>query len=309
MDVAGVDEVMTMAATWGITGPAFLGLWLLLAVVTLVLPHLARATAGRRPPGRDPDLTLTPAQLGVLAGGDDRAAAASIAGLLESGRLRADDSRRLCTVVGPVRPEDDPQLSDLDVRVLRDATTPRAASALVATVRHAPEIGELGEQLVARGLLHDPAAIRRRVRRAWIPFGLVVVLGIARLAAGLGRGASVGFLVALLVVVGVVALVTRPRSLRVLTPRGRATLDAARAGARQVRRPVTAGPPGVAPWLGAGALLVAVGGFAAFPDPALAALLVPPVAFGGGGGDGGGGDGGSSCGSCGSGCGGGGCGG
>ncbi|MCD2190890.1 TIGR04222 domain-containing membrane protein [Actinomycetospora soli] len=297
-----------MAPTWGISGPAFLGLWLVLAVVTLVLPHVARATAGRRPPGREPDLTLTPAQLGVLAGGEDRAAAASIAGLLESGRLRADDSRRLCTVVGPVRPEDDPQLSDLDVRVLRDATTPRAASALVATVRHAPEVGELGEQLVARGLLHDPAAVRRRLRRAWIPFGLVVVLGLARLAAGLGRGASVGFLMALLVVVGVVALVSRPRSLRVLTPRGQATLDAARASARQVRPPVAAGPPGVAPWLGAGALLVAVGGFAAFPDPALAALLVPPVAFGGGGG---GGDVGSSCGgsSCGSSCGGGGCGG
>lgn len=299
------DEVTTMAPTWGITGPAFLGLWVLLAVAALVLPHVARATAGRRPPGRDPDLTLTPAQVGVLAGGDDRAAAASIAGLLENGRLRADDSRRLCTVVGPVAPEDDPQLSDLDVRVLRDAATPRAAAALVATVRHAPEVGELTEQLVARGLLVDPAIVGRRVRRAWIPFGLVVVLGLARLAAGLGHGAAIGFLAALLVVLGVVALVTRPRSRRVLTPRGRATLAAARAGAGEVRRPVPAGPAGVAPWLGAGALLVAVGGFAAFPDPALAALLVPPATFGGGG------EVGYSCGgsSCGSSCGGGGCGG
>ncbi|MBE7163503.1 MAG: hypothetical protein INR72_19865, partial [Williamsia herbipolensis] len=106
-----------MAPTWGISGPAFLGLWVLLAFMTLLLPHLARATVRGRPPGgREPDLTLTPPQLGALAAGDDRAVAASVAGLLESGRLRVDDSRRLGTVVGPVRPEDDPHLSDLDVR-------------------------------------------------------------------------------------------------------------------------------------------------------------------------------------------------
>lgn len=291
-----------MAPTWGIPGPAFLALWLLLAAATIVLPHLARSTAGRRPPGRGPDRTLTPPQLGVLAGGEDRAVAASVAGLLEHGRLRVDDSRRLCTVVGPVRPEDDPQLSDLDVRVLRDAATPRTANALVAAARRADEVGELTGQLVARGLLHDPAAIRARVHRAWLPFGLVVVLGLARLAAGLGRGASIGFLVALMVIAGVVALVTRPRSMRVVTPRGRATLDAARASAHEARRAV--GAPGSAPRLGGAALAVAVGGFAAFPDPALAGLLVPPVALGGGGG---GFDGGSSCGS--SSCGGGGCGG
>ena len=280
-----------MAPTWGIPGPLFLLLWFPLVVLTAFLPRIAVVTA-RWGPREAPDLTLSPQQLGALVAGGDRVAAASVAGLLEQGRLRMDGSRRLATVVGPVRPEDDPGLSDVDVEVLNRAHSPRTAAWLVSGVRWSTVVAEVDEQLVARGLLRDPAAMRRRARWALLPFGLVMVLGLARLGAGMGRSASVGFLIPLLVLAAFVAVVAHPRAraLRVVTPRGRATVDAARA---HVRRARSAGP-----MLGAAALLVAIGGFAAFPDPALAGLLTPALVGGGGSGGSDGGswsDSGSSC--------------
>ena len=272
-----------MAPTWGIPGPLFLLLWFPLVVLTAFVPRLA-LVAARGGPREAPDPTVTPQQLGALVAGGDRVAAASVAGLLERGRLRMDGSRRLATVVGPVRPEDDPGLSDVDVEVLNRAHSPRTAAWLVAGVRSSAVVAEIDEQLVARGLLRDPAAMRRRARWALLPFGLVMVLGLARLGSGLGRSASVGFLIPLLVVAAFVAVVAHPRAraLRVVTPRGRATVDDARAHAWRAR---SAGP-----LLGGAALLVAIGGFAAFPDPELAGLLTPALV---GGGSSGGSDGGS----------------
>jgi uncharacterized protein (TIGR04222 family) len=297
-----VNGTIAMTATWGIPGPLFLALWIPLAVVTLLVPRLVLITA-RWGPSAPPDQTLTPEQLGALTGGPDRAVAASVAGLVESGRLRVDDGRRLTAVVADGRPapEDDPALSDLDVAVLRSAGSPTTSRQVIGSIDNWFRANDLDEQLVARGLLRDPAQMRARVRLAWIPFGLVVVLALARLAAGIGRGASISFLVTVLVFAGLAALWAkpRPRSFRVLTPAGRATLAAAREFARQaVRAPVSApGAPsyGTAMVVGAG-VIVALGGLAAFPDPAMAALLVPPGLAGGGGFDGG-----SSCGSsCGS---------
>lgn len=293
-----------MGPTWGVPGPLFLLLWFPPVVVAAFLPRLA-LVAARWGPREEPDPTVTPQQLGALVAGPDRLVAASVAGLLEQGRLRMDGSRRLATVVGPVRPEDDPGLSDVDVEVLNRAHSPRTAGWLVSGARSSAVVAEVDGQLVARGLLRDPAEMRRRARWALLPFGLLMVLGLARLGSGLGRSASVGFLVPLLVVAAFVAVAAHPRARarRVVTPRGRATVDAARAHVRRVR---SAGPTAAGPVLGGAALLVAIGGFAAFPDPELAGLLTPALVGGGGGYDGGSSCSSSSCSSSSSSCGGGG---
>src|ERR1700755_2229637 len=114
-----------MTPTWGIPGSLFIVVWLVLALTTLALPRLA-LVAARWGPAAPPDPTVTPAQLGALVDGTRRAVAASVAALVESGRLRVDDGRKVCAVVadGRPRPEDDPALSDLDVAVLRSAESP-----------------------------------------------------------------------------------------------------------------------------------------------------------------------------------------
>jgi uncharacterized protein (TIGR04222 family) len=172
--------------------------------------------------GAPPDHTLTAPQLGALAGGTDQAVAASVAGLVESGRLRVDDDRRICAVVtdGRPRPEDDPGLSDLDVAVLRSAGSPREIRAVVSDDGPFGLAEDFDDQLVARGLLRDPARMRARARLAWIPFGLVLLLGIARLAAGLGHGASISFLVIVLAVALFVAGTGAGRSRPGSTPGG-----------------------------------------------------------------------------------------
>ncbi|MEJ2886265.1 TIGR04222 domain-containing membrane protein [Actinomycetospora aeridis] len=299
-----------MGNTWGISGPAFLGIYALLLVASaLVAPVLVRRLDWRvaRRDGEAPAPDATVEDLALLAGGPARLVQAAIARLVEGGVLRVGRDRHL-TVTGRA------PIGELDEDVVDAvASTPTGVTPMGVTMRMrgAASIRDLREASRRRGLFHDPAAVARCRTVAFVVVGLVVVLGLARLAAGIARGASIVFLVILvLVAVGVVltvAVVPKDRP----TLRGRATVAAARA---TTYRPVFASDRAWGP-VAAGALgvagLVAVGGFAMYPNDELSGLLAGPSMSGGGGYDGGGSDGGSSCGgssSCGGG-GGGGCGG
>jgi hypothetical protein len=63
-----VNGTIAVSPTWGIPGPLFLLVWIPLAIVTLLLPRLV-LVAARWGPSGPPDGTLTPEQLGALAGG------------------------------------------------------------------------------------------------------------------------------------------------------------------------------------------------------------------------------------------------
>lgn len=289
-----------MTDTWGISGGAFLALDVLalLAVVglsVLLSRDLDRAaTTGDRPVG-DPDVE----ELALLAGGRVRVVQTAVARLVDAGVLRVARDRELTATGAPPRGELDTAVAAAVVARPRGATT----ATVVSDVREHPVFPALEKAAVARGLVHPPAAVRARRRLVALVLLALAAVGVARIAAGLAHGRPVAFLVVLVVITVVAAGVTAAASSLRPTPRGTATLRAARtglgAGAGRAPSSTVAGVGGVA-------ALVAVGGFAMYPDQEISSLLAAP-AGGGSGGDAGG----SSCGgsSCGGGCGGGGCGG
>lgn len=290
-----------MGDTWGVPGPVFLGVYVLLLLgagltAPLMLRALDRRAARDGGEASAPDVTVE--DLALLAGGPARLVHAAIARLLEGGVLRVGRDRHLTSTGRPA-------IGELDEAVVDAvAATPAGATptATVMRMRGAPVVGDLEAAARRRGLFHDPAAVARRKNIALAVIGVVGVLGLARLAAGIARSAPVVLLVVLLVLTVCVAFSVLLFATRRPTPKGRATLFAARStlhrpafATDRARGPVAAGTLGVAG-------LVAVGGFALYPDEELAGLLAAPT---GGGGGGGGFVGGSSC-SSGSSCGGGG---
>jgi uncharacterized protein (TIGR04222 family) len=299
-DRIALPEVV-VGDTWGIPGPVFLGLFVVLAVVAWLVGPLARWSLDRRAARAAGGARVTPSveELALLAGGRKRLIETAIARLVDGGVLRISHQRHLT-------PTGRPPVGDLDEAVVGAVESHPAMSTngVLLRVHHGAAVRAIEDGARAKGLLHDPAAVRRSKHLAVGALGLVELLGVLRLAAGIARGASVAFLVVLIVLVGVLTLVTLVAvPLHRPTPRGRETLARHRsptmAPAGGVSGTATAGAFGVAG-------LVALGGFAMFPDPQVASLLAAP-SFGGGGSDSGGSDsGGDSGSSCGSSCGGGG---
>lgn len=296
-----------MGNTWGISGLAFLGIYgvLLVAcacVAPILLGRLDRRVARTDGDGPAPDATVE--DLALVAGGPVRLVQAAVARLLEAGLLRIGRDRRL-TATGR------PPIGELDADVVDAvASTPAGVtpSGVAMRMRGAASVRDLEVAAQRRGLLHDPAAVARCKNVAWLVVGLVVVLGLVRLAAGVARGTPVVFLVILVVFAVGVAVTIAGFSTRRPTRKGRATVAAARS---TTYRPAFATDRSWGPVAG-GALgvagLVAVGGLAMYPDEEIAGLLAMPSGGGGGGYDGGGSScgGSSSCGGGGGGCGGGG---
>jgi uncharacterized protein (TIGR04222 family) len=299
-----------MATTWGISSALFLEVYAGLCLVAAIAAAMAR----RDPPGdrvgrNDPLPELGPYKLAMLSGGPQLAITAAAAKLHDDGLLRhgADDST-------------------LEVSGALPAGADRLERAVFETVRHEPGItaralraevagGEdvrwLSEDLTRAGLLDE--ARSRPLVWVWLAGGLLLVLGGARIAAGLANDAAVGGLVGIVAVVawGTVRLGARRMP---ATKRGREILKRHRSARSELRRSPASGETAMAAALfGGGALWLA--------EPAFASALdVPREAAGrngwnaGSGGCSSGGCGGASCGSGGSdggggGCGGGGCGG
>ncbi|MGW6335348.1 TIGR04222 domain-containing membrane protein [Nocardia rhamnosiphila] len=303
---SAAESPLFAGETWGVSGPAFLLLYLPIAVVAVVigwrLRHRIVHTPAPAPPGE-----LTAPELGLLTS-DRRAVMASVA--LLRGHDLIDAGGSPVGVAAPVA-------LDPFTLAVRDRLGESKVGITLMTARLRPELDRMRKTLAERGYLAD-RRYTRQLREAALPILVVGLFGVARLVTGLVNGKPVLFLLFVLIALGIAGWrVAAPVR---LTPAGRAALAEAADGNRYLR-PVnspsyqTYGP-------GAAGLAVALFGVQALVllDPALNTAMSGYSADGlsGGGsaagdsGGAGGCGGGSSCGGgsgCGGGCGGGGCGG
>jgi uncharacterized protein (TIGR04222 family) len=303
--------------TWGIAGPAFLQIYLVLAVAALLLGVLMRSRTLR---GGDGDASRpNPVEVAYLNRGDSLAVQTAVAGLRAAGAVDAAPGGTM-VAVGPFPAG----AGDLDYAVHSALATPRRLGDLLREPGLTNALHRMRDRLTDAGLMVSPDQ-RRDARLAGAPLFIVLAVGIARLMAGLAGHKAVGLLVFLdiLTLVACVRLMVVPR----LTRAGRRLLTRLRTGNGHLEPRLA---PSWATYGPTGAMLgVALFGTAALwaSDPAFATGAgIPPVTSGGAGsfwsgsggasGDGGGSScsGGNSCGggsSCGGGggCGGGGCGG
>jgi uncharacterized protein (TIGR04222 family) len=288
--------------TWGISGPQFLLLYVALFAVTVPVVVLARRRALAGPPRAAVPARLDPYEAAFLNGGSGLVATTAVTSLLRDGVLTSTSrrGRRVRLGVGAAPPAEAHPVEWATYQLVA-AQPDRTLAEVRAALGREPAVAAVRERLRLGGLAPTPEQ-RARYRAAGLWFAPLVVLGVARAAAGSANGRPVGFLVALLAVTVAVAVVA---ALRVpdATELGRRTLGRLRAETR--RPPVGASPAelGMATALfGAGVL------WAADVETALAldvetalALRVPRehgAHLGGVGGEGGGGScgGGGGCG-------------
>jgi uncharacterized protein (TIGR04222 family) len=289
--------------TWGISGPRFLLLYLVLLAVTVLGVVLARRRAlaadGAAVPAR-----LDPYEAAELNGGGFLVATTAVSGLLRKGSLTSSSRRRNqpARLVAATAPGPGAHPVEWAVYQQVAASPNRRLKDVQAALEQAPALAAVRERLQLGRLAPTPEQ-RARCRAAVLWFLPLLALGVARVAAGSANGRPVGFLVTLLIATVVVAAAF----LRVpnATDLGRRTLLELRAANP---RPTAGASPAQ---LSMGTALFGAGVlWAADTDTALLlSIRREHGAFGGewGGGGGDGGGGGGGCG--GGGCGGGGCGG
>lgn len=298
--------------TWGISGPVFLLVYILLAAAVAVIVRRTRRALADVPTTRPVDrLAERPYDVAYLNGGTDLALCAALSAMHRSETIT---SAGRGTVVAAQRP--DPRADELERAVHHAAVVPVPRRQLAVAGAVASALHRIESRLVDAGLLLTVER-RCRIRRAsgWV-FALAA-LGVARIVDGVANDRPVGFLVALVlatVVVGVVLSRSAPRRTRA----GDGALHRL-ADEHHALSPAT-GPDWAVYGPAGAALAVGVFGVGALwaADPAFAGeLALQRAAAGSGaatysggdsGGDSGGGSSGSSCGG-GGGCGGGGCGG
>jgi uncharacterized protein (TIGR04222 family) len=306
---------MTLAATadtWGISGPAFLVAYLLIAAAVWVATFRARRSLAD-PQATSPvaDVTARPHDVAYLNGGAELA----VYSALSSMHLRGTITSARGTVQAAGRL--DPGADDLERAI---HFTARVAMQRKRLQFHRPVLVALAvieKRLVTAGLLLSEEQ-RLRIRRVGSWMLAVAGLGLVRLLAGVAEAKPVGYLLLALVMVTAVAAVQLARAPR-RTRLGDRTLAALRSEHHGLSPEVKPdwsvyGPAGAA-------LGIGIFGMDALwaSDPAFAdELAAQRVAAGGSSGDGGsgfssyggGGDsGGGGGGGCGGGGGGGGCGG
>jgi uncharacterized protein (TIGR04222 family) len=299
------------ADTWGISGPDFLLGYAGLAVLATgyCLVRRRALTAG---PDRPPvtDWSRRPHDLAYLNGGADLAVYSALSAMHLRGTVVSERGR--VSAVGTL----DRRPDDLERAIHRGAAKTVHRNRLPGQHAVCTALGAAHKRLVADGLLLSDQQ-RSRIRRGALAVVAVAALGLVRLLAGMAEARPVGYLVALLagvVVVAVGLLVAVPRRTRL----GAATL--ARLRAEEHLLSPSLRPDWTAHGPEAAALAVGLFGMSALwaSDPAFAEeLAVAKAAGASGGGDGGGwgvsswssGDGGGGDSGGGSSCGGGGCGG
>lgn len=195
--------------TWGIPGPLFLKLYLMVAAVAVVgtLLHRRRTTAG---PPTPPGPTSSPQQVAYLNGGDQLAVWSALGGLRAAGAIDVRPDRRLIAA-GPTPTG----VTPLDHAIRHAARQPVAARKLGRDSGVARALEQLRLGLEQRGLLIDADGVRA-LRRGRNLLLALLALGVVRLVAGLINGRPVGWLLLALAGLGVAfALLARtPRRTR-----------------------------------------------------------------------------------------------
>jgi uncharacterized protein (TIGR04222 family) len=300
------------ADTWGISGPTFLLAYLVLAVAVWIAgTQTRRMLADPRATGPAADVTAHPHDVAYLNGGAELA----VYSALSSMHLRGTITSSHGTVQSAGRL--DPGTDGLERAIHFTARGQVRRSRLPFHRPVTTALSEIEKRLVGGGLLLSEEQ-RLRIRRVGVWMLAVAVLGLVRVLAGVAEAKPVGFLVAALIVVALVAVVQFARAPR-RTRRGDRALAALRTEHHLLSPDVKPdwsihGPAGAA--LGVG--IFGMGALWA-SDPAFAdELAAQRVAAGSSGGDGGaglssygadsgggsGGDGGGGGGGCGGGCGG-----
>ncbi|MEJ2853030.1 MULTISPECIES: TIGR04222 domain-containing membrane protein [unclassified Saccharothrix] len=239
-----------MERPWGLSGPEFLELYWIALALSLAFAIVVRVRLrGKRVSVPAGPLGLY--DLAYLTGGPRRVVEASVANLIESGKLRPARD-------GAVRVVGDPVADDaVDQAVLTDVARyrNRTMSLLFTAVSEQDAPRGLGRALAERGYLVPPEEVKRRYRLGVVPLVLLIAVGLVRWVNGLAIGAPVGWLTLQLVLSGIlVGLLLRVDGFR-RTTRGSRAVARARAGE-------STGGPGVQ---------VALDGFAHHPDSPLAA--------------------------------------
>lgn len=296
-----------MDDTWGIPGPTFLAIYAILLVLPLIVALLwtIAVKVGRKTPraavsGPQP----TTYELAYLAGGPDRVVDTAIATLVDRGTLRVSSAKELqLTGAEPADP--------IERAVAKSAKPGHKSTTrgIRDRLRMSGPMQALAKDLEARGLVvADRTPQIRQV--AFVLYLAVLVLGVARLIAGISSDRPVGFLIPLLISAAFATLIARALKNKRSGPRptseGSRVLHRAKSAHGRERKrgvptgQVVGGAAGGAV-LGGAAVAVALGGLAFYPDEELSAALIPPPVSGGfGGGSSGGGSscsssGGSSC--------------
>jgi len=269
--------------TWGISGSAFLAIFAALFAATWVFVRWRRERimSTTEVPGGVP--TLGSYEAAMLCGGGKLVLAVAASRLKERGLVSLNSSGKRVVVTGELQPDDD-EVEACVYASIKDASLP--ASKLLDQKRAQPVLAPIRARLRDLGLMPTEEQITR-MRREVLWFAPVIVLGIARLVAGLHNHRPVGFLVVLLVAASFAALTRLAAPPR--TGAGDRALKALRA------RPSDVDPV-------ASTAALAVTGMAALwtADAAFAGALGLTQSSGGsgfsGGGCGGGGCGGGGCG-------------
>ncbi|UJW31353.1 TIGR04222 domain-containing membrane protein [Saccharothrix sp. AJ9571] len=239
-----------MGDPWGLSGPAFLGIYAgcLLVPIAVLVAGLIRSHSPGGKAWRGP---LDLHQAAFLRGGPRRAGEVVLAGLLERGLLRADSSGTLHHTGGS-------GTNQLERHMIASVTgaAGRSARALVNNVCDSGAMRALRDDLIAKGLLVDEKRRRKVCVTALALFCAVLAFGLARFAVGVAGDFPVGYLTLMLgaAIGGVITT-------SILMTRGehQATKQGARA------RPV--GFPGAAG-------LVAQYGLSAYPDREIRTALL-----------------------------------
>lgn len=299
-----------MTAPWGLTGPQFLGVYLVTYLLALALMYAFRAVLTHAETAEidaaNPRPLLDPYETAYLAGGPARTVSAAIANLALSDRLLVSRGGTL-TVAAGVTPID-----EVDAAVADGVSaTPRRKTAIKRLRKH-PRVVAIGDRLRAQGLLLDSASTTVLRASVLLPCAVWVV-GVIRLINGIELHHKVLLLLVFLVATGLSTLVLVRAFLADAAHRPSPAGQLALQGMRN-RYESGADLTGPASDTGrtdtarrAQVVGVALLGFVALTDDDLRTSLLGSVGVAGGGGCGSG----SSCGGgCGGGCGGcGGCGG
>jgi uncharacterized protein (TIGR04222 family) len=196
------------AETWGISGPTFLLAYLVLAVAVWIAgTQTRRMLADPRTTGPAADVTAHPHDVAYLNGGAELAVYSALSSMHLRGTITS--SRGAVQSVGRL----DPGTDGLERAIHFTARGRVRRSRLPFHRPVMTALSEIEKRLVGAGLLLSEEQ-RLRIRRVGVWMLAVAVLGLVRVLAGVAEAKPVGFLVAALIAVALVAVVQFARAPR-----------------------------------------------------------------------------------------------
>ncbi|MBA3907937.1 MAG: TIGR04222 domain-containing membrane protein, partial [Pseudonocardiales bacterium] len=237
-----------MGDTWGVSGPTFLLLYAVLAVLVLIASIRVRRSIAKS--GRSEAVTgiaRQPHDVAYLNGGAELAVVSALTALRLRGGIWSERGKAQRV------PHADPGSDGLERALYGAIDAPTHRSRIPANRAVAAALAVIEKRLVDAGLLLSDEQ-RRRIRNVGWWMLAVVGLGLVRLLAGVANAKPVGLLVvalAVVTVIGGVLVMTAPRRTRL----GDKTLAALRIDNHALapkERPDWAlyGPPGAALGIG-----------------------------------------------------------